>query len=494
MNWHFTKPLEVVDRASVPFLDGASWADALREKLTAGAVPVAFFGEKEEGGTRVWCILGERSEGQLCITSTRVPESGARIESVSGDFPAMGLFESELFEQTGIVPEGHPWLRPVRTGKAWRKEGVPYAFYRVAGDEVHEVAVGPVHAGVIEPGHFRFQCHGEQILHLEIGLGFQHRGVEALIPQSTPARRLALVESIAGDSVVTHACAYCGALESLSGAALSLREHAVRGIAAELERVAMHLASLGGIATDVGFALPAAALSGLRTLVINLSAALCGSRFGRGWIVPGGVRFDVDVPWIAKAREVLERVRRDFADIKALLFGAASALARFEDTGIVTAEMAREIGLVGSAARASGVERDVRLDFPYGIFRYASIGSDVLESGDVYARAEIRALEIAHSIDFVLEQLEHLPRAKKHKAAPETPAKNALVVSLAEGHRGEIAHVLLTGAEGELAAVKIKDPSFHNWQGLAAAVRENGISDFPLCNKSFDLSYAGFDL
>ncbi|MDD5350195.1 MAG: NADH-quinone oxidoreductase subunit C [Chthoniobacteraceae bacterium] len=495
MNWHSTKPLEVVDRASVPVLETDSWVVAIREKLAEGASPVALFGEKESaGGFRVWCILGDASENHLFLTTARMPERGGRFASLARDFPAMSGFECELFEQTGIVPEGHPWLRPVRAGGAWRgKDGAPYAFYRVEGDEVHEVAVGPVHAGVIEPGHFRFQCHGEQILHLEIGLGYQHRGVEALLPRRNAVQRLILVESIAGDSVIAHATAFCAGLESLAGISLSLREHAVRGIAAELERIAMHLASLGGIATDIGFALPAAALGGLRTLVINLTAALCGSRFGRGWIVPGGVRFDVDDQWLGKAKEVLGTVREKFADVKALLFGAASALARFEDTGIVSVEAARQIGMVGMAARASGVDRDVRIDFPYGIFRYASIGSVMLESGDAYARAEIRALEISHSIDFILEQIENLPPAKQ-KGAAGGVSKEALVVSMTEGHRGEIAHVLLTGANGELSAVKIKDPSFHNWQGLAVAVRENGISDFPLCNKSFDLSYSGHDL
>jgi Ni,Fe-hydrogenase III large subunit len=160
---------------------------------------------------------------------------------------------------------------------------------------------------------------------------------------------------------------------------------------------------------------------------------------------------------------------------------------------VVTPAAARQIGLVGMAARASGVSRDVRVDFPYGIYRYSSIGSTVLESGDVYARAEIRSIEISHSIDFILEQLENLP-PRKHGNDANDLRSNALVVSLTEGHRGEIAHVLLTGAEGELSAIKIKDPSFHNWQGLSIAARENGISDFPLCNKSFDLSYAGHDL
>jgi Ni,Fe-hydrogenase III large subunit len=302
-----------------------------------------------------------------------------------------------------------------------------------------------------------------------------------------------LVESIAGDSVIAHASAFCSALEALAGISPSLRDQAVRGIAAELERAAMHLATLSGIATDIGFALPAAAFGGLRTGVINLTAEICGNRFGRGWIVPGGVRFDLDAPLIDKARCVLRDVLTKFSDIEALLFDAPSALARMEETGTVTTKQAHAAGLVGLTARASGVGCDVRADLPYGIYRYSSIPSPTLESGDVYARAKLRALEIRSSIQFIFEQLDNLP-APKPKTRLKTLAENAFTIALTEGHRGEIAHVLFTDASGRISQVKIKDPSFQNWHGLALAVRESGISDFPLCNKSFDLSYAGHDL
>jgi len=402
-------------------------------------------------------------------------------------------FECELYEQTGIEPEGHPWLRPVRSSDRWRKNGASYAFYRVEGEEVHEVGVGPVHAGVIEPGHFRFQCHGEEILHLEVQLGYQHRGVTKLLPQRKPSQQLVLVESVAGDSVIANATAFCSAIEALAGVSPSLREQAVRGIAAELERVAMHLSTLSGIATDIGFAMPAAAFGALRTSVINLTAEICGSRFGRGWIIPGGVRFDLDLALIEKVRRVLNEVITKFSDIEALVFNSPSALARLEETGAVTEEQARAAGLVGLAARASGIACDARSDFPYGIYRYSSVVSPTLDSGDVYARVKLRALEIRNSIQFLVEQIENLPGSKPKSPLKEL-AKNMFVIALTEGHRGEIAHVLLTDANGQISHITIKDPSFQNWHGLSLAVRENGISDFPLCNKSFDLSYAGHDL
>jgi Ni,Fe-hydrogenase III large subunit len=384
-------------------------------------------------------------------------------------------------------------LRPVRTADDWRKGDKPYSFYRVEGEEVHEVGVGPVHAGVIEPGHFRFQCHGEEILHLEIQLGYQHRNLEQLLPRLNRSQQLVLVESIAGDSVIAHTTAFCSAIEALAGTSPSLRDQAVRSIAGEMERVAMHLASLSGIATDIGFALPAAAIGALRTAVINLTATICGNRFGRSWIIPGGVRYDLDPPLIDQVRGVLTEALAKFSEIEALFLNSQSALARLEGTGIVTSKQARAACLVGLAARASGIGCDVRSDFPYGIYRYSPISSPTLDSGDVYARTKLRALEIQNSIRFILEQLDHLP-APKPKTQLKELTKNAFTIALNEGHRGEIAHILFTDANGQVVQGKIKDPSFHNWHGLALAVRENDISDFPLCNKSFDLSYAGHDL
>jgi Ni,Fe-hydrogenase III large subunit/NADH:ubiquinone oxidoreductase subunit C len=494
MSWVRLRPLEILERSLVPVVEIEVWVAALRQKLAADTYPVTLFGENEgERSIRVWCVLGDPAEHALWLTSTRMEKNGPHFQSLASDYPSLNYFECELFEQVGIVPENHPWLRPVRTADHWGKNGTPYDFYRVEGEEVHEVAVGPVHAGVIEPGHFRFQCYGEQILHLEIMLGYQCRGVETILPQRNMAQQIVLVESIAGDSVIAHTTAFSAAIESLAGVVLTLRDHAMRSVAAELERIAMHLSTLSGISTDIGFALAAAAIGNLRTLAINLAAELCGSRFGRGWIIPGGVRFDADDAWIERARHVLETIRDRYRDAELLLLNSASALSRLEDTGTVTAEAARRIALVGLAARASGVARDVRVDFPYGMYRYSNISSTLLPSGDVYARTKMRSLEIQQSIEFILEQLANLP-APKPKKSVQNLRPNSVVVSLTEGHRGEIAHVLLTDATGKLSRIKVKDPSFHNWQGLSIAVRENGISDFPLCNKSFDLSYAGHDL
>jgi Ni,Fe-hydrogenase III large subunit len=488
------RALDLIDFESEPSCTVSDWLVATRELLTGGSRPVSVFSQRTSVGDRLWMAFANASDGRLGLTNAMFTAGERRsYPAFSYDNSCMNYFECELYEQTGIEPERHPWLRPVRKAYTAQGSNRPYSFYRIEGEEVHEVGVGPVHAGVIEPGHFRFQCHGEEILHLEIQLGYQHRGLEELLPERKPSQQLVLVESIAGDSVIAHTTAFCSAVEALAGVTPSLRDQAIRGVAAELERVAMHLATLSGIATDIGFALPSAAFGGLRTAVINLIAGICGNRFGRGWVIPGGVRFDLNAALIEKARRILDEVLTKFSDIETLFFDSSSALARLEEVGVVTSRQASSIGLVGLTARASGIASDARADFPYGIYRYSSIPSPTLDSGDVYARAKLRALEIHNSIQFILEQLDHLP-APKAKSLPKELAKNAFTIALTEGHRGEIAHVVRTDANGRLAQIKIKDPSFHNWYALALAVRENGISDFPLCNKSFDLSYAGHDL
>jgi Ni,Fe-hydrogenase III large subunit len=421
--------------------------------------------------------------------------------------PQVQLFEREIAEEWGITPEGHPWLKPVRFVKARRPEtdasrpasqertdiGV-MDFYRVEGEEVHEVAVGPVHAGVIEPGHFRFQCHGEQVLHLEISLGYQHRGIERALLKNPTKRILPYMETVAGDTTIGHASAYCQATEALAGSRVSGRAFALRAVALELERLANHVGGLGALAGDVGY-LPTSSFCGrLRGDFLNLTATLCGSRFGRGLVCPGGVGFDIDVNQCKNILERLEAAQRDVRSALNLLWDSTSVQARFERTGTLTQQTAEELGLVGVAARASGLERDVRHDFPTGFFRLTQIPVSVAQTGDVFARAYVRWLEIQRSCAFIGEQLQTLPSGVIRGVCSSTLLPNRLCASLVEGWRGEVCHVAITDPKGQLASYKIIDPSFHNWMGLAMAMRNQQISDFPLCNKSFDLSYCGHDL
>jgi len=452
---------------------------------------------------RLYAVLADNNTGKLSVLSSDVSD---KYPSLTPDCPQAHLFEREIAEQWAIVPQGHPWLKPVRfhpsyiaNQDAWGRNSdekiVPSVmdFFRVDGEQVHEVAVGPVHAGIIEPGHFRFQCHGENVLNLEISLGYQHRGIERALIGGPDKRTLQYMQTIAGDTTIGHTTAYCQLMESLAGDKVYPRAESLRGIAIELERLANHTGDLGALAGDIGY-LPTSSFCGrIRGDFLNMTALICGNRFGRGQVIPGGVSFDINPRSSDILAEKLIRSRKDVTVAADLLWNTPSVLARFEETGVVQTQTCRELGLVGVPARACGVEEDCRFNFPAGIYRFSQIPVSSWHTGDVFARAYVRWLEIQRSIAFILDQLNMLPEGQIRINTKQC-APGKFCVSLVEGWRGEICHVGITNSDGFLCRYKIVDPSFHNWAGLAMALRNQQISDFPLCNKSFNLSYCGHDL
>ncbi|GAB4161500.1 MAG: NADH-quinone oxidoreductase subunit C [Planctomycetota bacterium] len=485
----------------VPFHRFEDFAGAIQEAVAKERRISALFAMARSGrvGPIAVAVLADDRAGQLLIGAADLPAE--RFPSLTPHCAQAHLFEREIAEQFGIEPEGHPENLPVRFAPRLDGDHAPRTigvaeFHRVEGESIHEVAVGPVHAGVIEPGHFRFQCHGEHVFELQISLGYQHRGIEESMSGGPDRGALRRIEALAGDTTVGHGLAYCQNLEALGGLRPRPHAHFVRAIALELERLANHTGDLGALAGDVGY-LPAASFCGrIRGDFLNLTAELCGSRFGRGLLRPGGIRFAIDGAKATDLAKRLSNARREVTEAVELMFASPSVLARFEGTGAISSEAAELLGLVGPAARAAGLDRDARRDHASGAFRFAQIPVATAVGGDVRARAFVRWLEIQRSIRFLEEALVALPAACAEILDPRPPAlrPDHLAASLIEGWRGEICHVASTGEDGRFDRYKVVDPSFHNWPGLALAMRGQQISDFPLCNKSFDLSYCGFDL
>jgi Ni,Fe-hydrogenase III large subunit len=483
--------VHVVAVDAVPLLDTAAWQADILRRHAEGARTLTLFGRRLGDDVLVTTAFRQPAGG---IELTRALVRPAGFQALTPELPALHCFERELHEQTGLRIKGHPWLKPIRYEGQDQSAMNAYPFYQLQGKEVHEVQVGPIHAGVIEPGAFRFMCLGERVHHLEIHLGFQHRGVERRLLEGDPRRLAPLVETVAGDTSVAHTWAYCAALESMLHCQLPLETEVARAVALELERVAMHLAGLSGLAADIGFLQGATSYGRLRTTAINTTMRLCGSRFGRGALRPGGIGMRLPGDVLAEVEGNLELLRRDLEIINDCFLNAETVRQRLRGVGVLSEERARALGLVGMVARASGLSIDIRHQMRDGAYGVAPIELTRFEEGDCWARARMRITELDVSLGWLERMLREFGTWEQPRMAlGALPAKH-IALAVVEGWRGEVVHCLESDDGGRLVHYKVQDPSLRNWMGLAIAMRRNEISDFPICNKSFDLSYCGNDL
>ena len=487
--------------AEIPVVEYATLYEDLRERMSDARYHVAhYFATEIENGLRFYMLLLDDAAGDLLITSF-IPDYYAEgLASLTALHEQFHPFEREIYELYGVPFDGHPWLKPLRFSHDRRDKQSTmdsYPFYEMEGEELHEVNVGPIHAGIIEPGAFRFICNGEQVLHLEIALGYQHRGVETeMVKTDNRLRQTLIAESVAGDSAVAHTTAYAELTERLANKSIDEALYRERFVAMELERIAMHIADTGALATDIGFQLYQVACEALRTVTINTTQAWCGNRFGKSLIRPFGTNHPLTEAKIETIRKNIADVARRYNEVRSDILEAQTLLARFEQCGLVSREEMRRIGGVGMAARSSGLVRDIRATHPSGYYQRINHEAVIKHDGDVMSRLATRMDEVLQSIDYIHQVLANY-KPSTTIAAPDYEAPlmpEALSFALVEGWRGEICHVALTDKEGAIAKYKVKDPSVHNWLGLAIAVRSEGISDFPINNKSFNLSYCGHDL
>lgn len=500
MNFICVKNNEAIPFQSIPvsgYPDFLEYNTALKSNESFHCI--LYFGFIQNSYLVLICCMANDEESNIYITSSRVDISPGNVyPSFTHKHFSFHIFERELHENFGINYIDHLWLKPVRYAfdRADKSSVISnYPFRRFVSEELHEVGVGPVHAGVIEPGHFRFICSGEQILHLEIQHGYQHRGIEKLmISKKKLSERHMLAESIAGDSVAGHTTAFVNLWESICGLKADPDIQLSRTLTMELERIAAHTGDLSAICNDIAYQLGSAVFGRLRTPVINALQQWCGNRFAKSLIRAGNNHYPLTRNTIDLLLKVMDAFEPDYKEMYSKMKSLPSVMARLEKTGILTREQASDIGSVGLSARMCGITRDIRASHPHGLYIGLGHNPVIKHHGDVYSRIQLRNEEIIQSIGYVRQFLYNINSSSLNYRVLPKPEPGILSISLTEGWRGEICHCAITDEKGDLLLYKIKDPSMHNWLALSMSVRNNEISDFPLCNKSFNLSYCGYDL
>ena len=457
----------------------------------------------------LYYVFSVPADDLFLILQVPVEPRHMEVPSVSPVLESANWFEREVKDWFGIIafpnifrlashpdwPEDvHPMLKDFDPRSSVPRVRGSFDFKHVEGEGVFEIPVGPVHAGIIEPGHFRFSVAGEPIINLEIQLSYTHKGTEKIAEGMAPPKAVFLAERVSGDSSFGHAVAFCHCMERLSGCDLPRRAAVIRTMLLELERLYNHTGDIGAILLDVGFAAGAAAAFELKERLLQTNELLTGSRLLRGIAAIGGVRRDPeDTPLKRQAlTEMLVLGKRSFEELVGLVMSSSSVLDRLETTGTLSHADAYRLGITGIAGRASGIDRDFRRDHPHSAYSRLAFRVHTRHEGDVLARMNLRIDEVRESYA-LLEQLQNQePGAPARTGAVAIPPLEQ-ALGYVEGWRGEILHWAMTDKEGKVFRWKITDPSFHNWRAVTLAVRNNIVPDFPVINKSFNLSYSGND-
>lgn len=492
----------------LPNSDARQAAATLR---SAGCRHVALFAEDrtaEESRDYLYYAFEHPEDSRYLILRAPVDPSQPAFPSMAAEVPALNWQEREIQDWFGLEALGHPNPRRVALHDNWpdvhplRKsfpidtvlppfEGEQHVYRPTLGEGVFQIPVGPVHAGIIEPGHFSFAVAGEPILYLQLRMFYVHKGIEKTFEQLPVHRAVFLAESVSGDSSFSHGTAFCQAVERIAGAQVPETARQMRTILLELERIYNHTADIGAIATDVGFVIANAHASRLREQVMCINEDLTGSRLLRGMVCPGGVRRSWDRDQVSRALGALGRFEREFDSLVNMIESSDSTRDRLEKTGVLHPEKARDLGIVGVAGRASGQDLDVRRDHPYAAYE-SRFHVPVYQEGDVLRRMHVRIDEVHQSIMIIQVAQSRLDYGPHRVPVPPLPAGRCALGAV-EGWRGEILYWIRVGENNRVARCKVKDPSLNNWPALVEAVQGNIVPDFPVINKSFNLSYSGTD-
>ncbi|RMG29978.1 MAG: Ni,Fe-hydrogenase III large subunit [Gammaproteobacteria bacterium] len=493
-------------------IDAEDWGRAAEVAHGLGMRWCAAWGDPHPAHVGIFACL--EFQGDYLLLQTEVPWETPVLSSHTPHYPAANRPERHLQDLLGVAFTDHPDARRWTRHAAWPEGAFPlrpdfppegldaahptppdgdYPFEAIRGAGIHEIPVGPVHAGIIEPGHFRFQAVGEKILRMEERLGYVHKGIEKRAVGMSPERLVRLAARVSGDTAVGHAWAACQALERATGTPVPGRALYLRALLAERERVANHLGDIGAICNDVGFAFAQAQCSRLREAWLRRNAELFGHRLLMDTLCPGGVQVDLDARGARTLQTDHAVLREAFSSLYDLLEDQPSLEDRLVDTGILTTESAVELGVVGYVARASGVDFDLRRDNPYLPYTEFPIPVAVAVEGDVAARVRIRAQELLAALEIMDRLLEALPDTPLHNALRAVPGE-AAGFGAVESWRGETLCYVRLDPDGRVARYFPRDASWLNWPALERIVMGNIVADFPVCNKSVNGSYSGCDL